>query len=140
MKLIIAEKPSVAQTIAAALGATERKDGYIEGGGYVVSWCVGHLVGIDIDPDFLYLRCHSLYVGVVYLNDIAVYQHFPGVCCKVGCRYQLHFLLYQCAFCFYNGNAQGDCSFPVCHAHSSFPCRGFGKLPNKHFAGQNTEV
>lgn len=47
MKLIIAEKPSVAQTIAAVLGATERKDGYIEGGGYAVSWCVGHLVGLS---------------------------------------------------------------------------------------------
>lgn len=46
MKLVIAEKPSVAQTIAAVLGAKERKDGYIEGGDYVVSWCVGHLVGL----------------------------------------------------------------------------------------------
>ena len=44
MKLIIAEKPSVAQTIAAALGVKEKKDGYIEGGGYLISWCVGHLV------------------------------------------------------------------------------------------------
>ena len=42
--LIIAEKPSVAATIAAALGAKEKKDGYIAGGGYLVSWCVGHLV------------------------------------------------------------------------------------------------
>ena len=46
MKLVIAEKPSVAQSIAAVLGAKERKDGYIEGAGYVVSWCVGHLVGL----------------------------------------------------------------------------------------------
>lgn len=46
MKLVIAEKPSVAQAIAAALGAKERKDGCIEGAGYVVSWCVGHLVGL----------------------------------------------------------------------------------------------
>ena len=46
MKLVIAEKPSVAKTIAAVLGVKERKDGYIEGGGYVVSWCVGHLVGL----------------------------------------------------------------------------------------------
>lgn len=46
LKLVIAEKPSVAQTIAAVLGATQKKDGYIEGGGYVVSWCVGHLVGL----------------------------------------------------------------------------------------------
>lgn len=46
MQLIIAEKPSVAQTIAAVMGATKRQDGYMEGGGYVVSWCVGHLVGL----------------------------------------------------------------------------------------------
>ena len=46
MKLIIAEKPSVAQTIAAALGVKEKKDGYIEGGGCLISWCVGHLVHV----------------------------------------------------------------------------------------------
>ena len=44
--LIIAEKPSVAQTIAAALGVKNKKDGYIEGNGYLVSWCVGHLIGL----------------------------------------------------------------------------------------------
>ena len=44
MKLVLAEKPSVAQSIAKALGANERFDGYLEGNGYVVSWCVGHLV------------------------------------------------------------------------------------------------
>ena len=44
MKLVIAEKPSVAQSIAAALGVKSKKDGYIEGGGYLISWCVGHLV------------------------------------------------------------------------------------------------
>ena len=44
MQLVIAEKPSVAQSIAAALGVKEKKDGYIEGGGYLISWCVGHLV------------------------------------------------------------------------------------------------
>ncbi len=42
--LVIAEKPSVAQTIAAALGVKNKKDGYMEGGGYLISWCVGHLV------------------------------------------------------------------------------------------------
>ena len=46
MKLVIAEKPSVAQAIAHVLGATTRKDGYTEGGGWLVSWCVGHLVGL----------------------------------------------------------------------------------------------
>ena len=44
MKLVLAEKPSVAQSIAKVLGATKREDGYLEGNGYVVSWCVGHLV------------------------------------------------------------------------------------------------
>ena len=46
MQLVIAEKPSVAQSIAAVLGAKEKKDGYMEGGGYLVSWCVGHLIGL----------------------------------------------------------------------------------------------
>ena len=44
MKLVLAEKPSVAHSIAKVLGANKREDGYLEGGGYVVSWCVGHLV------------------------------------------------------------------------------------------------
>ncbi len=44
MKLVLAEKPSVAQSIAKVLGAAKREDGYLEGNGYVVSWCVGHLV------------------------------------------------------------------------------------------------
>ena len=48
MKLVIAEKPSVAGSIAAALGVKEKKDGYIEGGGYLISWCVGHLVGYNL--------------------------------------------------------------------------------------------
>ena len=42
-RLVIAEKPSVAQSIAAVLGATEKHDGYLSGGGYTVSWCYGHL-------------------------------------------------------------------------------------------------
>lgn len=44
MKLIVTEKPSVAQSIAAVLGTRQRQDGYLEGGGYLVSWCLGHLV------------------------------------------------------------------------------------------------
>lgn len=46
MILVIAEKPSVAQSIAKVLGATSRKDGCMEGNNYIVSWCVGHLVGL----------------------------------------------------------------------------------------------
>ena len=45
-QLVIAEKPSVAQSIASVLGVKNKKDGYIEGNGYLVSWCVGHLVGL----------------------------------------------------------------------------------------------
>ena len=50
MQLVITEKPSVAQAIAGVIGARERKDGYLEGNGYLVSWCVGHLVELA-QPD-----------------------------------------------------------------------------------------
>ena len=46
MKLAICEKPSVAKSIASALGVTSRADGYFEGGGWLISWCIGHLVGL----------------------------------------------------------------------------------------------
>ena len=46
MKLVIAEKPSVAQDLARVLGASQRKDGYCEGKKYLVSWCYGHLAGL----------------------------------------------------------------------------------------------
>lgn len=46
MQVIIAEKPSVAREIAAIVGATNRKDGFIEGNGYAVTWAFGHLVGL----------------------------------------------------------------------------------------------
>ena len=47
MQLVIAEKPSVAQSLARVIGANKRCDGYLEGNGYVVSWCVGHLVELS---------------------------------------------------------------------------------------------
>ncbi|HGI4911365.1 TPA: DNA topoisomerase 3 [Streptococcus agalactiae] len=50
MKLVIAEKPSVAMSIAKAIGAKNKKDGYYEGNDYRVSWCVGHLVQMA-NPD-----------------------------------------------------------------------------------------
>lgn len=43
-QLVIAEKPSVARSIAAVIGAGEKQNGYWQGGGYLVSWCIGHLV------------------------------------------------------------------------------------------------
>ena len=46
-KLVIAEKPSVAQSIAAVLGAKQRNSGYLSGNGYLVSWCFGHLAELS---------------------------------------------------------------------------------------------
>ena len=46
-KLVIAEKPSVAQSIAAVIGAKQKHDGYLTGGGYTVSWCLGHLAELS---------------------------------------------------------------------------------------------
>lgn len=51
MKAIIAEKPSVAREIAQLLNANERKDGYLEGNGYCVTWALGHLVSLGMPED-----------------------------------------------------------------------------------------
>ena len=51
-QLVIAEKPSVAQSIASVIGASSRKDGYLEGNGYRVSWCVGHLIELANAADY----------------------------------------------------------------------------------------
>ena len=51
-RLVITEKPSVAQAYAKVLGAVNRQDGYLEGGGYLISWCVGHLV--ELAPPNVY--------------------------------------------------------------------------------------
>ena len=47
MKLVLAEKPSVAMNLSKVIGANQRGDGYMEGNGYLVSWCVGHLVELS---------------------------------------------------------------------------------------------
>ncbi|WDF46000.1 DNA topoisomerase 3 [Chryseobacterium sp. KACC 21268] len=52
MKAIIAEKPSVAREIAQLLNANERKDGYLEGNGYCVTWALGHLVSLGMPEDY----------------------------------------------------------------------------------------
>lgn len=52
MKAVIAEKPSVAREIAALLGATEKRDGYLAGNGYQVTWALGHLVGLAMPEDY----------------------------------------------------------------------------------------
>ncbi len=50
MQLVIAEKPSVAMSIAKVLGVKNKQNGYMEGNGYIISWCVGHLVGL-VSPE-----------------------------------------------------------------------------------------
>lgn len=52
MKLILAEKPSVAREIATVLGVKEKKEGYIEGNGYAVSWALGHLISLAMPQDY----------------------------------------------------------------------------------------
>lgn len=52
LRLVIAEKPSVAQSIASVLGVRKRQDGYLEGNGYIVSWCVGHLVELAMPESY----------------------------------------------------------------------------------------
>ena len=63
-RLVVAEKPSVGQSIAAALGVAGRKDGYMEGGGWLISWCVGHLAELAepaaYDPDYAKWRQEDL--------------------------------------------------------------------------------
>lgn len=46
-RLVVCEKPSVARSIAAVLGAGKRGDGFLSGGGYLVSWCFGHLAELS---------------------------------------------------------------------------------------------
>ena len=52
MKTIIAEKPSVAREIAGLLGASDKKDGYLTGNGYFVTWAFGHLIGLGMPEDY----------------------------------------------------------------------------------------
>ena len=64
MRFVIAEKPSVAQSLAAVLGAKQRRDGYLEGNGWLVSWCFGHLAELAdagvYDPEYAKWRYDDL--------------------------------------------------------------------------------
>ena len=61
MELIIAEKPSVGRTIAAVLGANEAAEGYLQGRGMIVTWCVGHLVELAMPEDYRKEYAHWRY-------------------------------------------------------------------------------
>lgn len=52
MRLVIAEKPSVAASLSAVLGAAQKKNGYFEGGNYLVSWCFGHLARMATPDEY----------------------------------------------------------------------------------------
>ena len=52
MKLVLAEKPSVGKSLADVLGAKSKKDGYYEGNGYIISWCIGHLLSLADPKDY----------------------------------------------------------------------------------------
>lgn len=60
MIAIIAEKPSVGQEIARVVGATEKKDGYITGNGYMVTWALGHLVSLALPGTYGYTKPYTL--------------------------------------------------------------------------------
>ena len=72
MRLVIAEKPSVAKSLATVLGAATRKDGYLEGNGWLVSWCLGHLAGL---ADAAHTRDNIVKLAGEYKRD-----------CRVGMR------------------------------------------------------
>ena len=52
MKLVLAEKPSVGMSLSKVLGANKRGDGYMEGNGYFISWCIGHLVELSEPEEY----------------------------------------------------------------------------------------
>ena len=73
MHLVIAEKPSVAQNIAGVLGATERKDGYLEGSDFIVSWCVGHLIELAQPESYDEALQKWTYASLPFIPD--TWQH-----------------------------------------------------------------
>ena len=88
-ELVIAEKPSVAQSIAKVLGCTEKKDGYLAGDSHLVSWCVGHLVEPAEPEDY-----DGKYENLHYLPEAYKYSH---------ALYPLP-VLYRKQFCFIYSN------------------------------------
>ena len=58
--LIVGEKPSVSRAISSVVGADKVQKGYTEGNGYIVSWCVGHLVGPTVIFNLLFATTYSV--------------------------------------------------------------------------------
>lgn len=101
MRLVIAEKPSVAQSLSRVLGASARRDGYLEGGGYLVSWCVGHLV--ELAPADSYDAKYSKWAYEDPLRVCVNQQHLLSFSCQPnsqictgGCFANSTFLICNC--------------------------------------------
>ena len=91
-KLVIAEKPSVSKSLAAVLGANTRRDGYFEGGGYLVSWCYGHLVELAHPAAYGEQYKRWAYDTLpIQLHQFRSLQSFGSLicdlpCCSLGCK------------------------------------------------------
>ena len=88
MKVIIAEKPSVAQGIASVVGARQRKDGYLTGDGYAVTWAFGHLVGLAMPESYGFSGFRREHLPILpqefrlvprQVREGKVYKDDPGV-------------------------------------------------------------
>ena len=93
MKVIIAEKPSVAQGIASVVGARQRKDGYLMGDGYAVTWAFGHLVGLAMPESYGFSGFRREHLPILpqefrlvprQVREGKVYKDDPGVVRQLG--------------------------------------------------------
>ena len=93
MKVIIAEKPSVAQGIASIVGARQWKDGYLMGDGYAVTWAFGHLVGLAMPECYGFSGFHREHLPILpqefkliprQVREGKVYKDDPGVVRQLG--------------------------------------------------------
>lgn len=89
MKLVLAEKPSVAQSLSKVLGADQRGDGYLEGNGYIVSWCVGHLVELAQPEAYDAKYAKWVYDDLPILPDDWKYEVSAGTKKQFGILKQL---------------------------------------------------
>ena len=88
VQLVIAEKPSVARSIAAVIGATEKQNGYWQGGGYLVSWCIGHLVSFAEAGQYLGLLAGVNAARLLQGEDGLTFSHDAAADHRHACRHE----------------------------------------------------
>ena len=118
MQLVIAEKASVAQSIAVVLGARKRGEGYLEGGGYIVSWCVGHLIELApadaYDPRYAKWRFEDLPI----LPNPWQFVVLPGAKKQYDVlRRLLHDERIDCVICATDAGREGELIFRLVYKH-----------------------